>query len=258
MKLETAMTAILLSGMLVSPALAQDKGKDQPASTFRAEQRAPRVPQLNLPSSPILPMTNPIAPMMTAPVQPFVRYQGPQGTPTVVVPPTKTEDRDRDDRDRRRGRDDRDVPVVILGGGVYVPPYYDSVIYQQPYLTPAPVPGQLPGTYPVTLPSSSYVPPTSAESTSPASTAGVPAAPAPVAQPLGPRETIFYPDSNVIITPEPPTLTVERPALGITRSDAIARYGEPWGSITLRGRETLYFRGGLVVAFENDRAVEIR
>jgi hypothetical protein len=206
-------------------------------------------------------MTNPIAPMMTAPVQPFVRYQGPQGTPTVVVPPTRTEDRDRDGRRDRNDRDrnDRDVPVVILGGGVY-PPYYDSVIYQQPYVTPAPVPGMLPGTYPVNAQPQPYVSPqySSPAAASAPSTATAESAPAPVVLPLTPRETIYYPDTTVIITPEPEPLIVERPALGIARDKAVARYGEPWGSVTMRGQETLYFRGGLVVVFENDKAVAVR
>jgi hypothetical protein len=70
--------------------------------------------------------------------------------------------------------------------------------------------------------------------------------------------TTYYPASNVIITPEPQALTVERPALGITRTAAVAQYGDPWGSITMKGRETLYFRGGLVVVFEDSRAVEVR
>jgi hypothetical protein len=254
MKIRTTLTAALVSGVFVSAAIAQDqeptiKQDQQPTARVTAEQVAPKRPNpnpLNLPTSPILPMSNPIAPMTTAPVQPFVRYQGPQGTPTVVVPPAKTEDRD---GDRRRSNRD-EVPVVIVGGPYL--PYYDSGIYQPPLLTPSPVPGTLPGTYPVNvLPSQYYAPP----APEPAGT--VPGSvPAPAA--MIPQETTYYPDSNIIITPEVPAVTVERPKLGISRADAVERYGEPWGSVTIKGRETLYFRGGLVVGFENSRAVEVR
>ena len=110
-RLALSLALFSLAGMLPIAGLAQDQ---QSTSTFAQRgQDRPSPNTLNLPTSPILPMTNPIAPMTTAPVQPFIRYQGPAGTPTVVVPPSKTEDAG---QERRRGRrDDRDVPVVIAG-----------------------------------------------------------------------------------------------------------------------------------------------
>ena len=192
MTIRIALTVALVSGVFASGAFAQDQQSQSSINAVTREQKGPRPNSLNLPTSPILPMTNPIAPMMTAPVQPFVRYQGPQGTPTVVIPPATTEDKD---RNRRSNRNDNNVPVVIVGGGGYLP-YYDSVIYQPPLLSPAPVPGQLPNTYPVNSPDPTYV--------APALTPGV-LPPAPM-----PPVTTYYPDSNVIITPEPQALTVER------------------------------------------------
>jgi len=223
--LPATLASILALGM-VCPGLAQNRH----ASTVSAERRAPQVPPsnaLHLPTSPILPMTNPIAPMTTAPVQPFVRYEGPQGTPTVVVPPAKAHV-----GDRRRGRDDRDGSALI-----YVP--YDYVIYEPPPVAP-PIPGYLPGTDPGRLPSSEP-----------------PVVPSPTPAPVVPAPT-YYPDSNIVITPAAPPLVVERPPLGTTRVEAIVRYGEPWGRVTMRGKDTLYFNGGLVLVFENDRVVEAR
>jgi hypothetical protein len=232
------------AGVLPSTALAQNQ---QPTSTFERRLDRPSPNSLNLPTSPILPMTNPIAPMTTAPVQPFIRYQGPAGTPTVVVPPSRTEDRGQDRRrgDGRGRRDDRDVPVVIAGPTL---PYYYDPLYYPPQYVPAPVPGTLPGTYPVTPQPAPAVDVLQADDDSPLAPATTPVV----------LPSTFFPEPNIIITPQPEPLVVERPALGTARTDAVARYGEPWGSITMRGQETVYFRGGLVVVFENNRAVEVR
>jgi hypothetical protein len=195
-------------------------------------------------------MTNPVAPM-TNPVQPFIRYQGPAGTPTVVVPPSRTEDRGQDRRrdDGRGRRDDRNVPVVIVGPAL--PYYYDPLFYQPQYV-PAPIPGTLPGTYPVMQQAAPLADDTQSDDDPPRS-APATTTTTPVFLP-----PTFVPEPNIIITPQPEPLVVERPALGTNRADAVAQYGEPWGSITMRGQETVYFRGGLVVVFENSRAVEVR
>jgi hypothetical protein len=196
-----------------------------------------RPPTVNLPSSPILPMTNPVAPM-TNPIQPVIRYGG-NGTPTVVITDRNAPDRS---RDQRRGN----VPVVIVGGpyvGPYVP-YVSTDYLYYPYVAPAPVPGQLPGTY---------------RDTEPASVLYT-AAPASAAVPVAPveEESIYYPEPNIIITPPEPDRILQPPALGTTRVDVLARYGQPWGSIWARGKETLYFTGGLTLVLEDGKVTQIR
>jgi hypothetical protein len=59
----------------------------------------------------------------------------------------------------------------------------------------------------------------------------------------------------IISMPEPGR---EPPALGTSRGDVIARFGEPWGSFSVRGKETLYLRGGLKVVLENGRVTQIQ
>src|SRR5262245_5838137 len=168
------------------PAAAQ---KSQPSASVTVRPSN----ALHLPSSPILPMTNPVAPMTTAPVQPFVRYQGPQGTPTVVVPPAKAHV-----GDRRRGRGDIDGVVLVP---VYVP--YDYLFYEPPpVVTPGPaIPGVLPGMDPG-RPSPAVEP------------APAPRAIPPTVQP----EAMYDFDKDVVITPQPPSVVVERPALGTSRA----------------------------------------
>ena len=246
MKIQTAM--ILAELLALAPAVQAQRRSgptsEQSAATsqnpqvemvrpvFRQEaQRRP--PTVNLPSSPILPMTNPIIPI-TNPVQPVVRYGG-AGTPTVVINPTP--DRNPDRGDRRRGN----VPVVIVGGP-YVGPYVSPDYLYYPYSPPAPVPGQLPGVYREPEPSVIYVPvPVPATNVAPAV-----------------EEPIYYPEPNIIITPPEPERVLLPPALGTSRADVIARYGQPWGSIWARGKETLYFRGGLTLELEDGKVTQIR
>ena len=199
----------------------------------------------NLPTGPILPMTNPVAPMTSAPVQPFIRYGG---IPTVVIPETRRDNSpSRDGRDARDGRDSdhrrgnrRDVPVVL--GPVYlVDPFY----YQAQPSAPA-IPGQLPGVYhpdpaPIAVNSAPGAPPRT-----------VTPAPAPES-PL-----VYHSEPNVIITPPAPPLTVEPPPIGMLREDVLARYGRPWGTISTRGSETFYFDRGLVVVIREGRVAEIK
>src|SRR5262245_45498839 len=210
------------------PAAAQ---KSQPSASVTVRPSNP----LNLPSSPILPMTNPIAPMTTAPVQPFVRYQGPQGTPTVVVPPARAHV-----GDRRRGRNDGDGIVFVP---VYVPyDFFGNTYYEPPPAVAPTVPGVLPGMDPSRLPPATQ--------------------PSPVAQSIpaaAPAATTDYPESrDVVITPQAAPLVVERPALGTSRTEVLTRYGEPFGRLAMSGKETLYFQGGLTVVFQNERVVEVR
>ena len=186
-------------------------------------------------------MTNPIIPI-TNPVQPIVRYGG-VGTPTVVINPTPDRNPDRGDRgDRRRGN----VPVVIVGGP-YVGPYVSPEYLYYPYTPPATVPGQLPGVYREPEPSVVYVPvPGPATNVAPAASAASAVA-----------EPIYYPEPNIIITPPEPERILQPPALGTTKADVIARYGQPWGSIWARGQETLYFTG-LTLVLVDGKVTEIR
>jgi len=243
MKIQTAM--ILAAFLAVAPPVQAQRRSgptsDRPAATSQSpqievvrpviRQEAPRRPATaNLPSSPILPMTNPIIPI-TNPVQPVVRYGG-VGTPTVVFNPPP--DRNPDRGDRRR----RNVPVVIVVG-----PYYDSYVSPEylyyPYEPPATVPGQLPGTYREPEPSVIDVP-----------------VPATHAAPAA-EEPIYYPEPNIIITPPEPERILQPPPLGTTKADVVARYGQPWGTIWARGKETLYFTG-LTLVLEDGKVTQIR
>jgi hypothetical protein len=143
---------------------------------------------------------------------------------------------------------------VIVGGGYYwgYPGYY----YPYPY-TPAPVAGELPYTYPYVLPPVAGQLPNTIPATYEPSPDVVPAPAAPsvlVSEP----ETEFFPQQNMIITPPVPERTVVPPAIGTSKADVLARYGDPWGSVRIGGRETLYFSGGLEVVFENDRVTQIK
>jgi len=217
------------------PGTSESPRVETPRSEFRVEaQRRP--PTVNIPSSPILPITNPVIPV-TNPVPPVIQYGG-VGHPTSVVPQNTSRDRrpDRSD-DRRRGN----VPVVIVGGP-YVGPYVSPEYLYYPYGPPATVPGQLPGGYREPEPSVIYVPvPVPATNVAPAV-----------------EEPIYYPEPNIIITPPEPERVLLPPALGTSRADVIARYGQPWGSIWARGKETLYFRGGLTLELEDGKVTQIR
>src|SRR5262245_37819300 len=96
----------------------------------------------NLPSTPILPMANPVAPV--------VPYGGastglgmPSRGPVTGRVPDRITDRRRNDN------------VIVVGGpyvdpffySPYYSPYYYPPYYYQPYMAPPPIPGQLPGVY---------------------------------------------------------------------------------------------------------------
>jgi len=62
----------------------------------------------------------------------------------------------------------------------------------------------------------------------------------------------------MIITPPVPERTVPPPAIGTSRADLLARYGQPWGSFRVQTKETLYFYGGLELVLEDGRVSEIK
>jgi hypothetical protein len=116
-------------------------------------------------------------------------------------------------------------------------------MYYDPYLRPPSIPGQLPGTYPLPPDPASYSEPVTA--------------PIPEIVPEEPEVT-FYPEPRMIISlPEPAR---EPPAIGASREEVLARYGEPLGRITVRGQaqETLFFRGGVKVVLEGGKVIRTR
>ena len=230
------LTASALTMFLVLvPALEAQRRGGGPGGPVRpsgapANQAARIATQRPLPSTPILPMTNPIGPV--------VPYGG---AGRLLNGPTQLPQYNLLSRIERR----RDVPVVI--GSPYWSPYYGpnvwDYMYYDPYLRPATIPGQLPGVYyPLPPEVASY---------------GYQPDPAPVREvaPAEP-ETIYYPEPKMIISlPEPGR---EPPAIGTSRADLLARYGQPLGSLTVRGQETLLLRGDLKVVLEGDRVTQVR
>jgi hypothetical protein len=71
-------------------------------------------------------------------------------------------------------------------------------------------------------------------------------------------EPAFVPEQNIIVTPPEPDRVVVPPAIGTSRADVLARFGEPWGSMRTGGKETLYFRGDLTLVFEGGKVSEVR
>ena len=224
-------------------------GMSRPASGF--QRSAPVTDPRNSPTSPIQPMGNPIAPMMNAPVQPFANYMS---RPASAPPAQSFRGQGDGFRGDRRGNRD----VVIVGGGGFYPGYYPlDPLYYAPLLSPAPIPGQIPYTFPLPLYSPSPIPgqlpntiPLLPDETVPV----VDPVPSPVIEFAGPE---FFSEPRVIIPADVVTIR-ELPALGTSRADVVTRYGEPWGVVNLKGKETQYFRGGLVVVFENGRAVDVQ
>lgn len=207
-----------------------------------AAVRAAAVQQVTapLPSTNILPMTNPIGPVIPyggAAAQHFATSTSmPAGTVSVVA--------------TRNGRFDRRLDNVVVVGGGYWAPYYNSYPYYgypyyDPYYTPPTIPGQLPGAYPLPPEPASVV----------YSMADYATQPAPPADP-GP---IFYPEPRVIITPPADTEpTVDPPALGTSKADVIAKYGQPWGVFRARGQETLYYHGDMTLVMQDGKVSEVR
>jgi len=212
----------------------------------------------NLPSSPILPISNPVG-AMANPVAPVVPYggastglgmpsRGPVGPVTGRVP-------NRIDR----GHNDN----VIVIGGPYIDPFYYSPYYSpyyppyyyQPYMTPAPIPGQLPGVYipPDPAPAADYAAAEPVVYNVPPASGGGGGGGGGDFQP-----TTFVSEPRMIITPPEPDRPADPPpSLGTTRSEVLMRYGQPWGSISTQGKETLYFRS-MTLVLEAGRVTEVR
>jgi hypothetical protein len=220
------------------------RNTDQRTNGTFVGTRQPAPPQRQVtpvPSSVILPMGNPVGPMGN-PVQPiipspFMRY-GETG-PTVVMP-----DQSRGNRGNNgRGRDVILVPVAVPT--YYYPPYYNNY-YPEPEPAPVTIPGQLPGARhdyprPGTINSPNVV-----EANPPASTLDY------VPQPE------VYSEPRMIINEPRPNRVIVPPAIGTSRADVIARFGSPWGTISARGQETLYFDGLVVVFGADGRVVQVR
>ena len=250
----------VMAGSVFAPAgFAQRRGGgmvgrvSRPASGFQ-QRAAPVTDPRNSPTSPIQPMTNPVAPVMNAPVQPFANYLN---TPAA---PARSFRGQGDGFRGDRGRGDRDV--VIVGGGGFYPGFYPGYypfdpLYYAPLLSPPPIPGQIPYTFPLPLYSPAPIPgqlpntiPLLPEETVPV----VDPVPSPV---IESSEPAFFSEPRIIIPMDVVTIR-ELPALGSSRSDVVTRYGEPWGVVTMKGKETTYVRGGLVVVFENGRAADVQ
>jgi hypothetical protein len=248
----SALTVLITSTVLIVPVL-----QAQRARIIRNPQAPALAGQGNLPSTTITPITNPVAPITSSPVQPVL----PVGTtPRVSGAPRQAVpiDRGRGDYGRpggdggydRRGRDRG--PVVVVGGGYggyAVPGYYDPYSYPYaaypyaPYvypgfLIPPPIPGQLPNTFPYPETTVELVPPPNPPVYEPASE--------------------YYGEPHMIISMPEPERTVRPPAIGTSRADVLAQYGQPWGSVRIQGKETLYLKGGLELVIEDGRVSQIR
>jgi len=198
--------------------------------------------QTRLPSTNILPMTNPVAPIVPYRGNPSLGNPAVRQRPVAAATAAARSDFVHNDFRGRRGRND----VIIVGGAYLDPyPYYSSYSpfyspFYYPYMTPAPIPGQLPGVYSVPEPVD-VVPP------DPALYAVPPAAADPV--------EVFEP--RLIITPPEPERTVDPPALGTSRMEVLSRYGQPWGTISTKSKETLYFRS-MTLILEEGKVTEVR
>jgi hypothetical protein len=132
------------------------------------------------------------------------------------------------------------VPVAVPT--YYYPPYSNNYY---PELEPAPVtiPGQLPGA------SFGYPSPGTISSPNP-----------PQAMPAGTFDYVpqpeVYSEPRVIINEPRPNRVIVPPAIGTSRAEVVALFGPPWGTISARGQETLYF-DGLVVVFGADGRVAL-
>lgn len=204
-------------------------GAPQPQSA-PASQR----PINPIPFSVILPMSNPVGPMGN-PVQPiirspFIRYS--DSGPTVVMPEQSRGNRGNSGRGR-----DRDVILVpVAGPAYYYPPSYNY--YPELETATVTVPGRLPASRYDRSPNSQPVaPPASVFTTVP--------------------QPEVYSEPRMIINEPRPNRVIVPPAIGTPRSDVVARLGQPWGTISARGQETLYF-DGVVVVFAAGRVIQVR
>jgi hypothetical protein len=142
-----------------------------------------------------------------------------------------------------RGRDLVAVPVAVPT--YYYPPYYNNY-YPQPEPAPVTIPGQLPG--------ARYDYPRPGTFDNPNASQAAPHASTPEYVPQ--REV--YSEPRVIINEPRPNRVVVPPAIGTSRADVIAQHGQPWGTISTRGQETLYFDGLVVVFGPDGRVAQVR
>jgi hypothetical protein len=251
MKLKTVSTVAVFATAFM--ALQAPEGVAQRARSTFVGTPQPQSPPASqqpinpIPSSVILPMSNPIAPMgnPVAPVLPFVRYGT---TPTVVVPEAPRGG-NRGNNGRGRGRDTVFVPVPVP---TY---YYPSDYYPEPRYETVTVPGQLPTRrYEY---SDSYE--TQPQGQVNFNSGRNPSASTPPASTfVGAPQTEYYTEPRMIINEPRPNRVVVPPTIGTSRADVVARMGQPWGSFQSRGQETLYFDGVTVVLGTDGRVIQIR
>jgi hypothetical protein len=245
MKIATASKLAIIS---TAAAAALAAGWTVPAA-YGQRVQAPPIKLPNVPTNPVLPpliqpMRNPVAPIIQSP---FIRHNG--TTPEVVNPSQNRRDDRRDDNDGRGQRGGRNVVFVP----VPAPYYYDNYNYY--YTPPEPtvsVPGQLPQRR------SDYE---RERQTSFNPNPNLPAAPAgtPASTFVYEPQPVAYSEPRMIINEPRPNLVIQPPALGTSRAEVYQRYGNPFGTITARGTETLYFDGGLIVVIGADgRVIQTR
>jgi hypothetical protein len=253
MRVQTASTfAAALATVLMVPAAFGQR------STFRAPAQAPvpsgsQITPLILPmSNPVAPMSNPVAPMMGTP----------RTTPSVTVAPQGRRN-DGNDNNNRRGGDqnqnqnrgrDRDVVYVPVAAPYYYPNYYPNYY---PADLSATVPGQLPPSFSsptpyVPYPYYQYEQVERKTSFNPDPNQPAPAPPT--------SSFVYQPQTEYVAEPRfvietSPARPVVLPQAGTSRSDVIARLGQPYGQITIRGIETLYFSNGTQVVIGPDGRV---
>jgi hypothetical protein len=62
----------------------------------------------------------------------------------------------------------------------------------------------------------------------------------------------------MIINEPRPNRVIVPPDIGTSRADVVALFGQPWGTISARGQETLYFDGLVVVFGADGRVSQVR
>ena len=70
--------------------------------------------------------------------------------------------------------------------------------------------------------------------------------------------TRYEPEPRLIIRLPEPNRVVHPPPVGASRADVLKQFGEPWGRITVRGIETLYFDDLNVVIGADGRVASAR
>jgi hypothetical protein len=169
-------------------------------------------------------MSNPIAPIVPSPFFPH------PGTTSTVLPGTIN-----------RG--------FALGGAVVGAPYFYDYPYNQGITsTTITIPGLPPGAR-----YEDYIDPrNSYRGLSPAQES-YPPQPEPSRVLQQPE-----PELRLIIREPDPNRVIQVPTIGTSRADVIKKLGEPWGVITVRGVDTLYFEDVSVVIGTDGRVTAAR